>query len=248
MGIAARSVFVLDAALLAMEPADSEKATLLILSVCAPTGASPSSPSASSSSSTTPSLLQLWLHTFEVWISPQNNRSPVSVTRRLMITDKVARTPSPSSLDGSSAADASAADAVEDAYGSAATPDVSWLWSSTAKPSIHSCAPHRVFVTWSADGGAPAPTVHVMQLDPLAPLAAAAAAVCGGGLDTRIPSKDVLDIKRMSTVLRGSMDDGYVCAVLRGRYVYGLLTVQCRKHRQSYHVMVVIDWSVYALL
>lgn len=163
-----------------------------------------------------------------------------------MITDKVARTPSPSSsLDGSSAADASAAaaSAVEDAYGSAATPDVSWLWSSTAKPSIHSCAPHRVFVTWSADGGAPAPTVHVMQLDPLAyPLAAAA--LCGGGLDTRIPSRDVLDIKRVSTVLRGMDDDGYVCAVLRGRYVYGLLTVQCG----GYHVMVVIDWSVYALL
>lgn len=195
--IAARSVFVVDASLLAMEPG-SEKASLLILSVCAPTGAS----SSSSSTSTTPSQLQLWLHTFELWVSPQNNRSPVEVTRRLMITDKVVR--APSCLTDSSASTASV---VED--GDAST-DVSWLWSSPVKPSIHSCsAVHRVFITWSADSvaeAAPVSSVHVMQLDPT-PLSAAA--VGGGGLDTRIPSRDVLDIKSV----RGM--DG-VCAVLRG--------------------------------
>jgi hypothetical protein len=203
--IAARSVFVVDASLLAMEPG-SEKASLLILSVCTPTGTSSSS---SSLSLTTPSQLQLWLHTFELWISPQNNRSPVEVTRRLMITDKVVR--APSCLADSSASAASASSAVED---SDTFTDISWLWSTPVKPSIHTCpAAHRVFVTWSADSvhvaeAAPASSVHVMQLDPT-PLAAAAAAMGGGGLDTRIPSRDVLDIKSVKGM------DG-VCAILRG--------------------------------
>lgn len=197
--IAARSVFVVDASLLAMGPG-SEKASLLILSVCAPTGVSSSS---SLSSSSTPFQLQLWLHTFELWVSPQNNRSPVEVTRRLMITDKVVRVPS--CLTDSSASTVEANDT---------STDVSWLWSSPVKPSIHSCpAVHRVFVTWSADSvaeAAPVSSVHVMQLDPTS---LAAAAMGGGGLDTRIPSRDVLDIKSVKGM------DG-VCAVLRGEVLY----------------------------
>jgi len=187
----ARSIFVVDASLLAMDPG-SEQATLLILSVCGPTsaGASVAAPS-----------LQLWLHTFEVLISSQNNRSPVTVTRRLMVTDKVARTPTP--LES----------AVEDAL--TGTLDVSFVWSSTVKPSIHSCA-HKVLITWSAHSVAGAPSdhplhcVYVLQYDALHRPPLASTHACEDGIDTRIPSRDVLDIK----VVRGM--DG-LCAVLRGK-------------------------------